>query len=133
MSVSTNQPQVNDLTIVQGDSYLNSAGTAIVFTKDTGYVWPTDLTSYTVSIKATPTTQTLADTPGATALGPITGTVVTATGSGQAVRFDLTAAQTAALTAGANGYTYDVQAASGSERATLVMGTMTVKPQVNSA
>lgn len=125
--------QAQSLTIIQGDSYLNSNGTALTVTKATGAAWPTDLTAYTISFTMTPTARTLLDHPSAATITGTNTAVVQATGASQSVRFDLTSASTATLTPGAHNYNYDVQASlTGGVRATLQTGTVSVTEQVTS-
>lgn len=105
------------LTLRQGDDFTNALGNPIRFT-DTESAW-SDLTSATVCL-------ILTDLAGTTVLSQ-PGTVVTATGSDKAVRFDLTSTQTGALTRGKYQYKYRVSAAlspSGSE--TLARGGVVV-------
>lgn len=117
--------QSGSFAIVRGDSYLNADGNARSFGKVDGATWPTDLTGWTITFTCNPTDDLLetdSDAVGFTA----TGTVVTATGDSQAVRFDFTAAQTGALTPSVGGYKYDVQASKGNSRVTLETGVLTV-------
>jgi hypothetical protein len=117
--------QSGSFAIVRGDSYLNADGNARSFGKVDGATWPTDLTGWTITFTCNPTDDLLetdSDAVGFTA----TGTVVTATGDSQAVRFDFTAAQTGALTPSVGGYKYDVQASKGNSRVTLETGALTV-------
>jgi hypothetical protein len=123
----------DSLTIIKGDSYTNSVGTALTFPQPTGATWPSTLTSgWTVAFKATPNQVATDLVPSAAAL-PTSGSIAGVVVSASVVRFDLTAAQTALLTACANGYDFDVQATSGSERVTLIKGSMSVLPDVNTA
>lgn len=115
--------QVGTLTLTKGDSYLNADGNALTFTKATNATWPTDLTSWTPKLSIEPSADLLAVASAAASISDITGTVVTATGDSRAVRFDLTAAQTATLTATTKAlYNYDVQVSSSNSRATLETG-----------
>ena len=117
--------QSGSFAIVRGDSYLNADGNARSFGKVDGATWPTDLTGWTITFTCNPTDDLLAADPDAVGFSA-TGTVVTATGDSQAVRIDFTAAQTATLSVEDGGYKYDVQASSGSSRATLETGYMAV-------
>jgi hypothetical protein len=123
--------QPGSITLVQGDSYLNADGNPILVARAANAPWPTDLTGWTVTLGIEPTDATLAD-PDSEDAQPltVTGAVVTATGDDQAVRFDLTAAQTAALPVpsggGAAAYRYSVRVGSGSRRVTIERGTVTI-------
>lgn len=120
--------QVGALNIIKGDSYLVSDSTEIVITKDSTATWPNDLVSagdYTITFTCTPTGKTEADTADAAVGFSSTGAVVDATTVNLG---SITAAQTATLTAGANGYTYTVTASrsTGTIVHTLEAGTLTV-------
>ena len=116
--------QVGTLSIVKGDSRLNADGNAITITRATNSTdWPTDITSWTPKLSIRPSDDLLAANSAAASLTDISGTVVTATGDSRAVRFDLTAAQTATLAVTSKAlYDYDVQLSSGSSRATVETG-----------
>lgn len=117
--------QAGSFTVIRGDSYLNADGNERLFTKVSGATWPTDLTGWTITFTCNPTDDLLAAD--ASAVGfTATGAIVTATGDSQAVRVDFTAAQTDTLSVADGGYKYDVQASSGSSRATLETGFMAV-------
>lgn len=109
--------QNGDTTIVQGDDYNATDGTALDYT-DSDDDWPT-LTSATI---------TFAVANGSTPFSK-TGSVVTATGTGKKVRVELTAAETGAIIAGK--YRFDIQATlSSGRKVTLVQGWLTVREDV---
>lgn len=119
--------------IIRKDSYKNSEGSgrSLPFTKQaTETTWPDTINEAHYYCK--PTTETLDRYPSAVGLASgVEMTVVTATGSGQQVRLDLTPEQTGALQAGltsTGGYTYWIIANRSTEPATLRSGTMTVRP-----
>jgi hypothetical protein len=116
----------NSVRITKGDSYRNADGRAILIAMPDGADWPTDLTGWTPTLTARKTAQNF--NTGDATFGPITGTVVTATGDARAVRFDFTAAQTLPLATGvgAKGYHLWVTATSGSQKATLLSGHLSV-------
>jgi hypothetical protein len=101
--------------LVQGDDYRNADGRAILWQDPDGATWPT-LTGATITLTAYYPYRE--PTPAFTA----SGTVVTATGVSKSVRVDITAANTADLTAPL-AYPFDVQATlSNGHKVTLVVG-----------
>ena len=104
-------PDGQTIRIVRGDSYLATDGRALTFTKAAGASWPSNISGWTPSLVIT--------RQGSTALS-VSGTVAQATGASQAVRFELTAAQTSTLFAGSS--TFRVTVASGSSLITIVAG-----------
>ena len=134
-TVITVEPvQTGVITVVVGDSYLNASSTAISVTKANGAPWPSDLTGMTITFTAKPTDDAVTEYPALSGTSiTATGTVVTATGSSQSVRWDLTATQTAALQYGTALYEYDVQASSGSARYTLEQGTLHTRKQITTS
>lgn len=116
--------QAGHRTLLRGDSYLYTDGNPLTFAKSPGAQWPPDLTGWALSFTARKTV----DCPAAgSASITSVGSIVTAAGDGQEVRFDLAAVDTALLAVWSHGYEYDVQAAKGDSRVTLETGTLTVK------
>jgi len=134
-TVITVEPvQTGVITVVVGDSYINSTSTAISVAKANGAPWPSDLTGMTITFTAKPTDDAVTEYPALSGTSiTATGTVVTATGSSQKVRLDLTATQTAALQYGTALYEYDVQASSGSARYTLEQGVLHTRKQITTS
>jgi hypothetical protein len=123
--------QGTHLDITRADAYQNSEGTGrrITFTKTSAEThWPTTLSSVKLTIKPTAAAISRGDATASQKLEDIAGTVVTATGDSQSVYFELTAAQTDDLAAGANIYTYWVKANTATNTATLRSGPCTVRP-----
>jgi hypothetical protein len=106
----------NDVVINQGETY-SSTLNPLTFTFASGDSWPTDLTSYTITLIATQTHDTTGATPTSPATISQTGSVATATGDSRAVRVGFTAAQSAALTPGL--YEYYLKASTGSGGSTV--------------
>jgi hypothetical protein len=124
-------PVINgNVRVVQGDSYTNTGqGRALTFTQLSGGNWPDNLLSagtWSVKLKANRRSDI---TTGDASLGPITGTIVDANN----VRFELTAADTDGLAIGNASYDFQIQAEKGSDRATLVTGTMSITKDQNTA
>jgi hypothetical protein len=107
------------------DAYASADGRAILVTKiGAESHWPTTLS--TVDFYAEPTADTVLDAPAAASLGPVSCTVVTATGT-QAFRLELTVVQLATLTPGAGAYAFAFVANRATRPATLRSGRMTVR------
>jgi hypothetical protein len=105
--------QIGTVTLIKGNSYLNSDSTAISIAKATTAVWPSDLVSggYTITFTCTPTQKTTNDSSSAVGFTTTTGAVVSAS----SIRLgDMTATVTAGLTIpkanGTNAYSYQVTA-----------------------
>lgn len=103
----------NTVTTYEGDDYNNTDGRALDWTEESGSIWPTDLTGATISV-------TIADYDVA-----FSGSVVTATGTSQKVRLELTSAQTTLIPPGSKTYMVraTLSAVYSSRQATLVRGT----------
>lgn len=114
------------LNLVRGDSYSNSLGTAITVTKASGELWPSDLTTYTLTFGADINVDKTVG--GATTPTTISGTAtaVTMTGSGQSFRLEFTPSQLASIAEGNGAYNWSVTATSGSIRRTIASGTVNV-------
>jgi hypothetical protein len=121
----------SSLEIVSGDAYLLADGRQLDFVKPPGTNWPTDLTTWAVTLNAKKLPEDASNI-GSVATLTKGGTVVTATGSAQAVRFQLTSADTTNLVTGSatQGWKFSVVATNGSDRATIVTGLMTVLENV---
>lgn len=99
--------------MVQGQDYSATIGNSLDWVIPSGASWPSDLTGYTITvvIKVQGTDKTF------------TGSVVTATGTSRTVRLELTAAQSATVTANeGSGWRYSVKATSGSVVVELARG-----------
>lgn len=113
------------LEIRRGDSYGTAAGQRLTVTKPAGAQWPADLTTWTITFSAEKRSGNRAT--GESTLGPITCVHGTETGDSQTFYIDLTHADTDGLALGA--WDFDVQAAKGSDRNTLISGPMRVVPE----
>lgn len=115
--VSDQAPEYS-LLIIQGDAYLAADGRAFLFTKSINSVWPADITTWSVSFEYAQD---------ADGVAPVTiaGTVITATGSGQQVQIQFTAAQTSAMLL-TGSYTWSVVLRNGSDVVTVARGILTV-------
>lgn len=118
----------DSLDLYQGDWYANADGRGITVTKaGSESHWPTTLS--TVEVYFTPTARTLERVPAAASVGPISATIVTATGASQSFRFDVTSTQSDSLDATeANGYTFKYVANQSTRPATLRAGAFNVRP-----
>jgi hypothetical protein len=128
-TLSTWSPAANVLTIVRGDSYSSAFRTPLDISKPTGANWPTSLAGLTITLSGTANAN--CSSTGAANFS-WTGTATVLTGDSQNVRFQPTATQTSALKAIAGSgtntvYDFDIQASDGTNRATLIIGTMDVK------
>jgi hypothetical protein len=116
--------QTGTLSIVRGESYLNADGNPISITKESGAAWPTTISGWTIKLaflEQASNVEVAGTTP-----TTITGTVVTATGDSQAVRFDMTKVVTSAMATGHAVYKYSVWATSGDSAVELEQGTADV-------
>jgi hypothetical protein len=111
-----------DVTIVRGDDYLAADGRALDFVNAAG-TWP-NLTSAVIVLTARRR--------GCSALGPVAGSVITATGPNQKVRVELTHTLTGSLAPAPPAYRYDVQATlSDGSIVTLQLGDLEVTEDVS--
>ena len=101
-----------ELKLVVGDAYLLADGRQKDIVKPAGASWPTSLSGFTITLNTL-------DTDGAAYV--IMGSIVTATGADQTVRFEFTAADTVKI---ANGVLWAVIATKGTDVVTLTYGTM---------
>jgi hypothetical protein len=115
----------NTIEIIRGSSYNTTTGRTIAITI-AGDNWPTDLTSWTITMDCMQTHDAnhnpVSGSPDS-ATG-VSGTVTQATGDSRAVRIDLTTTITSGLTPG--WYKYYIEATNGSNRTTLRTGSMHV-------
>lgn len=132
-----NTIQTDHRTLVRGDSYRNDTGTALLFSKASGALWPTDLTTggYTIKLTAKPTAETLKANPAAPVLVVASGgSIISATQvrigdiAGGTTNND---ANTGTLHPGPSSYQFDVLAEkAGPIRHRLCVGTFSiVQPQ----
>lgn len=117
------------LNLTEKDNYSDADGRAFLFTAPAGATWPPNLSGYTITLTAIRSSNNPnVGAPTATA----TGVVVTPQAPGQAVYVALPSSFTTGLALGAagQGYTFDVIAVNGSDRATLARGQIGVAPNV---
>jgi hypothetical protein len=114
----------NAIEVVRGSSYNTTTGRTVAI-PIAGDNWPTDLTSWTITMDCMQTHDSSHNPPASpdSATG-ISGTVTQATGDSRAVRIDLTTTITSGLTPG--WYKYYVEATNGSNRTTLRTGVLHV-------
>jgi hypothetical protein len=120
----TSTIQGDTITVHRGSSYNTTTGRTIPITIG-GDTWPTDLTSWTITMDAYQTHDSSHNPPTSpdSATG-ISGVATTMTGDSRAVRIDLTTTITSGLTPG--WYKYYVEATNGSNRTTLRTGVLHV-------
>lgn len=117
----------SSLTIKRGDTYSTAAGQTLTIAKPSGASWPSDLTDWTVTFRAS----VIADRLAGVASGDDSeiekeAVVAVATGS-QSIRIDLTAADTGTLHVGGNVWEWALEAVHATNGTnTLISGTMTV-------
>jgi hypothetical protein len=102
------------ITIVQGDALLTADGRQVDFVKPSGANWPTTLAGATVTLSGTRNADKATVVSGESATFSIAGTVVTATGDSQTVRFEIPAATSLLWSVGQGAYDFRVRATGGS-------------------